>query len=130
MSSGLTTIGRCAYEADLHVAAVLALVHVGVHVPDDRVRDLPDVPSNRAMGPTLIIWCTTGVSGIRAPAMAAMRGLHTPQQTAQTPVWMSPWVVRTARTRRPPPGPSPVVDAEHLRAASTRSAPACWPARA
>src|SRR6266704_2587546 len=52
------------------------------------------------MGPTLIIWCTIGVSASRAPAIRAMRGLHTPQQITQMPVSMSPAVVRTARTWR------------------------------
>src|SRR6266487_260013 len=50
------------------------------------------------MGPTLIIWCTIGVSARRAPAIRAMRGLQTPQQITQMPVSMSPAVVRTART--------------------------------
>ena len=31
------------------------------------------------IGPTLIIWCTAGVSGIVAPAIRAIRGLQTPQ---------------------------------------------------
>src|SRR5579871_1842255 len=50
------------------------------------------------MGPTLIIWCTIGVSASRAPAIRAMRGLQTPQQITQMPVSMSPALVRTART--------------------------------
>ena len=54
--------------------------------------------ANSGMGPTLIIWCTIGVSGSRAPAIRAMRGLQTPQQITQIPVSMSPAVVRTART--------------------------------
>ncbi len=80
----------------------------------------PVVPSNSAMGPTLIIWCTIGVSGIRAPAIRAIRGLHTPQQMAATPVSMSPWLVRTALTA-PPSVPIPSTSAP----ASTRSAPDC-----
>ena len=80
--------------------------------------------ANSGTGPTLIIWCTIGVSGIRAPAIRAMRGLQTPQQTTQISVSMSPWLVRTARTRgMGPPGavsmPSTSVPA------STRSAPDC-----
>ena len=35
---------------------------------------------NRGTGPTSIIWCTAGVSGIDAPAIRAIRGLQTPQQ--------------------------------------------------
>ena len=31
------------------------------------------------MGPMSAIWCTAGVRGIEAPAMAATRGLQTPQ---------------------------------------------------
>ncbi len=57
------------------------------------------MPSNSAIGPTLIIWCTIGVSGIRAPAIRAIRGLHTPQQIATTLVAMSPRLVRTPATR-------------------------------
>src|ERR1039458_9405541 len=38
-------------RADLHVAAVLALVHVGVHVPDDRVADLPHGAFEQRDGP-------------------------------------------------------------------------------
>ena len=67
-------------RADLEVAAVLALVHVGVHVADDRELDLAAVVSAKSgTGPTLIIWWTAGVSGIEAPAIRAIRGLHTPQ---------------------------------------------------
>jgi len=57
------------------------------------------VPVNSEIGPTLIIWCTIGVSASRAPAIRAMRGLQTPQQITQMPVSMSPAEVRTARTR-------------------------------
>ena len=41
----------------------------------------PGVSAKSGIGPTLIIWCTAGVSGIDAPAMRAMRGLQTPQAT-------------------------------------------------
>ena len=57
------------------------------------------MPANSEIGPTLIIWCTIGVSASRAPAIRAMRGLQTPQQITQMPVSMSPALVRTARTR-------------------------------
>ena len=35
--------------------------------------------SNRGTGPTSIIWCTMGVSGMWAPAIRASSGLQTPQ---------------------------------------------------
>ena len=35
----------------------------------------------RSIGPKAAIWCTAGVSGIEAPAIAAIRGLQTPQAT-------------------------------------------------
>ena len=57
-------------RADLEVAAVLALVHVGVHVADDRELDLAGVCANCGTGPTPIIWWTAGVSGMDAPAIA------------------------------------------------------------
>ena len=41
----------------------------------------PGVSSKSGIGPTLIIWWTAGVSGIAAPAIFAIRGLQTPQQT-------------------------------------------------
>ncbi len=73
-------------------------------------------------GPTLIIWCTTGVRGIDAPAISAIFGLHTPQQIATTCVSMSPLVVRTRSTRpwASTSMPSTSVDA------STLSAPISW----
>ena len=67
-------------RADLEVAAVLALVHVRVHVAHDRVRrSRPAVSANMRHRPDVIIWWTAGVSGIEAPAMRAMRGLQMPQ---------------------------------------------------
>ncbi len=78
--------------------------------------------ANSGMGPTLIIWCTMGVSGSRAPAIWAMRGLHTPQQITQMPVSISPAVVRTARTAGTLP-PSAVSMPSTSVPASTRSAP-------
>ena len=38
----------------------------------------PTVSASIGTGPTLIIWWTAGVSGIAAPAIAAIRGLQTP----------------------------------------------------
>ena len=57
--------------------------------------------ANSAIGPTLIIWCTVGVSASRAPAIAAIRGDHTPQQMTTLPVRISPALVVTDRTRPP-----------------------------
>ena len=54
-----------------------------------------------SIGPTSAIWCTAGVSGIVAPAMAAMRGLHTPQAMATCSHSMRPLSVTTARTAPP-----------------------------
>ena len=82
----------------------------------------PAVSANSSIGPTLIIWCTIGVSGIRAPAIRAIRGLQTPQQIAQTSVSMSPSLVRTALTRPAGDLSMPSTSAP----ASTRSAPSCW----
>ena len=53
----------------------------------------------RGTGPTSIIWCTAGVSGMDAPAMRAMRGLHTPHAITTVSASNSPRVVRTRRTR-------------------------------
>ena len=58
-------------------------------------------PAKRGTGPMSIIWWTAGVSGILAPAISAMRGLQTPQQTTTYSASMSPRVVRTRRTRPP-----------------------------
>ena len=46
-----------------------------------------------------IIWWTAGVSGIDAPAIRAIRGLQTPQAMTTVSASMSPWSVRTPRTR-------------------------------
>ena len=50
------------------------------------------------------IWCTAGVSGMLAPAMAAMRGLHTPQAITTWSAAMVPRPVATARMRGRPNG--------------------------
>ncbi len=72
-------------------------------------------------GPTSIIWCTAGVSGIVAPAIRAMRGLQTPQAMTTISASMSPCVVRTRRTRPCSTSiPSTSVIGE------TVSAPASW----
>ncbi len=64
--------------------------------------------ANSAIGPTLIIWCTHGVSASRAPAIRAIRGDQTPQQMTTLPVAISPALVVTDRTR--PPSHRDVVD--------------------
>jgi hypothetical protein len=55
--------------------------------------------AKRGTGPTSIIWCTAGVSGIEAPAIRASLGLQTPQAMMTISASMSPRVVRTRRTR-------------------------------
>src|SRR6478752_1177021 len=50
-------------------------------------------------GPTLIIWCTAGVSGIEMPAMSPILGLHTPHAITTYAASMSPPSVRTRRMR-------------------------------
>src|SRR5947208_2716631 len=40
---------------------------------------IPVVSANRGAGPMSIIWWTIGVSGIDAPAIFAISGLHTPR---------------------------------------------------
>ena len=88
------------------------------------------VPANSAIGPTLIIWCTIGVSASRAPAIRAIRGDHTPQQMTTLPVSISPAVVTTPRTRSPltltsrTSVPDSTVSAPDARAASRISVPA------
>ena len=57
------------------------------------------VCSRSGIGPTVIIWCTAGVSGIAAPAIRAIRGLQTPQQTKTYSVSIVPLSVCTRRTR-------------------------------
>ena len=59
----------------------------------------PTVSANSGTGPTLIIWCTAGLSGIAAPAMRAIRGLQIPQVMTTTSVSTSPLSVRTRWTR-------------------------------
>ena len=59
----------------------------------------PGRSASCGIGPTLIIWCTAGVSGMCAPAIAAIRGLQTPQATTTVSVSMSPPSVRTRQMR-------------------------------
>ena len=59
----------------------------------------PGRSASCGIGPTEIIWCTAGVSGIGAPAILAIFGLHTPQAMTTVSASMSPPVVRTRRIR-------------------------------
>ena len=114
-------------RADLQVAAVLALVHVRVHVADDRVaRSRRRCPRTCGTGPTSIIWWTAGVSGIEAPAIAAMRGLQMPQAMTTISASMSPSSVRTRA--HPPVLDVDAGDLGRRRRPSGRPAPA--PSRA
>ena len=60
----------------------------------------PSVSASWGHGPTEIIWCTAGTSGMLTPAMSPILGLHTPQAMTTDPVSMSPLSVRT-RVMRP-----------------------------
>ena len=57
--------------------------------------------SNRGTGPTSIIWCTIGTSGMCAPAIAASSGLQTPQATTTVSASIVPFDVSTRRIRPP-----------------------------
>ena len=57
--------------------------------------------SKRGTGPTSIIWCTAGVSGMWAPAMRASSGLQTPQAITTVSASIAPRDVCT-RLIRPP----------------------------
>ena len=59
----------------------------------------PGRSASCGIGPTEIIWCTAGVSGIDAPAIRASFGLHTPQAITTVSASMSPPLVRTRRIR-------------------------------
>ncbi len=83
--------------------------------------------ANSAIGPTLIIWCTTGVSASLAPAIRATRGDQTPQQITTLSVEISPALVVTPRTRPPAPPARPAPSETEMPCtsvpASTVSAP-------
>ena len=59
----------------------------------------PGRSASCGIGPTEIIWCTAGVSGMCAPAILASFGLHTPHAITTVSASMSPPVVRTRRMR-------------------------------
>ena len=101
ISSGSCRIGRWAYEP---ISSPLPSWRSYMFVSMSRTIGnsiTPFVSVKCGTGPTSIIWCTAGVSGIDAPAMRASLGLHTPQQTTTQSVSTSPRVVRTRRTRPP-----------------------------
>ena len=79
------------------------------------------VPANRSIGPTLIIWCTVGVSASRAPASAATLGDQTPQQITTFSVAISPLLVTTPVIRS-----ATVVMSSTSAPESTVSAPDAW----
>ena len=79
------------------------------------------VCSNIGTGPMSIIWWTAGVSGIEAPAIAAIRGLQTPQAMTTTSASIVPWSVWTRRTR-PSSTSMPVTST----LPATVSAPSSW----
>ncbi|MEZ5271956.1 MAG: hypothetical protein R2694_06560 [Ilumatobacteraceae bacterium] len=79
--------------------------------------------TSTSIGPTSAIWCTAGVSGIVAPAMAAMRGLHTPQAMATYSHSMRPLLVTTAVTLGRPPGTGSVSMSSTSVLANTWRAP-------
>src|SRR3954451_5357133 len=62
----------------------------------------PEAPLSCGHGPTLIIWCTAGVSGMEMPAMSPIFGLHTPQAITTCSASMSPPLVRTRVIRDEP----------------------------
>ncbi len=130
ISSGSCRIGRCAYEPTSRpppswrsymFVSMSRTIGNSIELFDD---------AKRGTGPTSIIWWTAGVSGIEAPAIFAIRGLHTPQATTTYSASTSPRSVRT-RLTRPPSTSIPVtsvfadtVSAPALCASSRISVPA------
>ena len=70
----------------------------------------PSCPASCGQGPTLIIWCTAGVSGMLMPAMSPILGLHTPQAMTTASASIRPLSVSTA-VIRPSWTSSPVTSA-------------------
>ncbi len=122
MSSASIRIGRCAYEP---ISSSPPCCRWYMFVSTSRMIGnsiSPTLSANIGTGPTSIIWCTAGVSGIDAPAIAAIRGLHTPHATTTTSVRMSPRSVRTPAIR-PRSTSMPVTSL----LAEIVSAPVAWP---
>ena len=101
ISSGSWRIARWAYEP---ISSPLPSWRSYMFVSMSRTIGnsiTPFVSLKCGTGPTSIIWWTAGVSGIDAPAMRAIFGDHTPQQTTIVSVAMSPFEVRIPVTRPP-----------------------------
>jgi hypothetical protein len=84
----------------------------------------PSLSASCGHGPTLIIWCTAGVSGMEMPAMSPILGLQTPQAMTTVSASMSPSVVRTRVILRRPPEVSSVSSPTTSTFGTTVSAPA------
>ena len=101
ISSGSCRIGRCAYEPTSRpLPSWRSYMFVSMSRTIGNSIALFEV-SKRGTGPTSIIWCTAGVSGIDAPAIRASRGLQTPQAITTYSASTSPRSVRTRFTRPP-----------------------------
>ena len=101
ISSGSWRIGRCAYEPTSRpLPSWRSYMFVSMSRTIGNSIALFEC-SKRGTGPTSIIWWTAGVSGIDAPAMRAMRGLHTPHAITTYSASTSPRSVRTRLTRPP-----------------------------
>ena len=99
IASGSMRIARWAYEpTSKPVPCWRSYMLVSMSRTIGKVTS-PVVCSKMGTGPMSIIWWTAGVSGIDAPAMAAIRGLHTPQAMTMVSVRMSPLSVRTPAIR-------------------------------
>ena len=79
ISSGSWTIERCAYEPiSRPVPSCRSYMKTSMSRTIGNSIAL-ELFSKRGTGPMSIIWCTIGVSGMCAPAIAARSGLQTPQ---------------------------------------------------
>ena len=106
ISSGSWWIERCAYEP---ISRLVPSWRSYMKTSMSRTIGYSialELRSKRGTGPTSIIWCTIGVSGMCAPAIAARSGLQTPQATTTVSVSIVPFDVSTLRIR-PPSTPMP-----------------------
>src|SRR5436190_23668061 len=85
--------------AHLEVAAVLALVAVGIHVADDGVLDLADGVGKQRHRPDTDHLVHRGTERDRGPRHAGETRLQMPLVMTTVSVSMSPLSVRTRRTR-------------------------------
>jgi hypothetical protein len=100
ISSGSWTIDRCAYEPISRLVPSwrsYMKTSMSRTIGNSIARELC---SNRGTGPTSIIWCTIGVSGMCAPAIAARSGLHTPHAITTVSASIVPLDVSIRRIRR------------------------------